>query len=217
MRLSPTRRMMVYVCGILFLSCGVVMNARTGLGVAPMSTVPYLMYIIEGLSLGTASFIVYCVFVVAQLLLVRYPDVKILLQIPVSLLFSVFIDVLDIWLFPFTATGLIDGLVMLVIAVSFTALGVTLIVSARFVPVAPDGMVQTLSQVFHCEFGEAKYFFDGSCVGISLVYGLVRTGAAVGIGIGTVAAALLAGGICTFWGRLLNRRLMAFMEEPASM
>ena len=75
------------------------MNARTGLGVAPMSTVPYLMYIIEGLSLGTASFIVYCVFVVAQLLLVRYPDVKILLQIPVSLLFSVFIDVLDIWLF----------------------------------------------------------------------------------------------------------------------
>lgn len=107
---------MVYVCGILFLSCGVVMNVRTGLGVAPMSTVPYLMYIIEGLSLGTASFIVYCVFVVAQLLLVRYPDVKILLQIPVSLLFSVFIDVLDIWLFPFTATGLIDGLVMLVIA-----------------------------------------------------------------------------------------------------
>lgn len=193
------------------------MNARTGLGVAPMSTVPYLMYIIEGLSLGTASFIVYCVFVVAQLLLVRYPDVKILLQIPVSLLFSVFIDVLDIWLFPFTATGLIDGLVMLVIAVSFTALGVTPIVSARLVPVAPDGMVQALSQVFHCEFGKAKYFFDGSCVGISLVYGLVRTGAAVGIGIGTVAAALLAGGICTFWGRLLNRRLMAFMEEPASM
>ena len=98
-----------------------------------------------------------------------------------------------------------------------TALGVTLGVSARLVPVAPDGMVQTLSQVFHCEFGKAKYFFDGSCVGISLVYGLVRTGAAVGIGIGTVAAALLAGDICTFWGRLLNRRLMAFMEEPASM
>lgn len=52
---------------------------------------------------------------------------------------------------------------------------------------------------------------------IALVYGLVRTGSVVGIGIGTVAAALLAGGICTFWGRLLNRRLMAFMEEPASM
>lgn len=80
-----------------------------------------------------------------------------------------------------------------------TALGVTLGVSARLVPVAPDGMVQTLSQVFHCEFGKAKYFFDGSCVCIALVYGLVRTGAVVGIGIGTVAAALLAGGICTFW------------------
>ena len=126
MRQSLTRRMMVYICGLLFLNCGVVMNARTALGVTP-------------------------------------------------------------------------------------------IVSARLVPVAPDGMVQTLSQVFHCEFGKAKYFFDGSCVCIALVYGLVRTGAVVGIGIGTVAAALLAGGICTFWGRLLNRRLMAFMEEPASM
>lgn len=217
MRQNLARRMMVYVCGLLFLSCGVVMNARTGLGVAPISTVPYVMYIIEGLSLGTASFVVYCVFVVAQLFLVRYPDVKILLQIPVSLLFGVFIDVLDIWLFPFAATGLIDGLVMLVIAVLFTTLGVTLIVSARLVPVAPDGMVQTLSQVFHCEFGKVKYLFDGTCLCIALAYGLVRTGAVVGIGIGTVVAVLLSGGICTFWGRLLNRRLMAFMEEPANM
>ena len=54
-------------------------------------------------------------------------------------------------------------------------------------------------------------------MGISLVYGLVRTGAVVGIGIGTVVAVLLSGGICTFWGRLLNRRHMAFMEEPANM
>ena len=72
MRQNLARRMMVYVCGLLFLSCGVVMNARTGLGVAPISTVPYVMYAIEGLSLGTASFAVYCVFVVAQLC--RYPS-----------------------------------------------------------------------------------------------------------------------------------------------
>lgn len=208
---------MVYVCGLLFLSCGVVMNARTGLGVAPISTVPYVMYAIEGLSLGTASFAVYCVFVVAQLCMVRYPDVKILMQIPVTLLFGALIDVLNIWLFPFTATGLVDGLIMLVLAVSFTTLGVTLIVSARLVPVAPDGMVQTLSQALHCEFGKAKYLFDGACLCIALAYGLVRTGAVVGIGIGTVVAVFLSGGICTFWGRLLNRRLMAFMEEPANM
>lgn len=31
-RQNLARRMMVYVCGILFLSCGVVMNARTALG-----------------------------------------------------------------------------------------------------------------------------------------------------------------------------------------
>ncbi len=123
MRQNLARRMMVYVCGLLFLSCGVVMNARTGLGVAPISTVPYVMYAIEGLSLGTASFAVYCVFVVAQLCMVRYPDVKILMQIPVTLLFGALIDVLNIWLFPFTATGLVDGLIMLVLAVSFTTLG----------------------------------------------------------------------------------------------
>ncbi len=217
MRQNLARRMMVYVCGLLFLSCGVVMNARTGLGVAPISTVPYVMYAIEGLSLGTASFAVYCVFVVAQLCMVRYPDVKILMQIPVTLLFGALIDVLNIWLFPFTATGLVDGLIMLVLAVSFTTLGVTLLVSARLAPVAPDGMVQTLSQALHCEFGKAKYLFDGTCLCIALAYGLVRTGAVVGIGIGTVVAVFLSGAICTFWGRLLNRRLMAFMEEPANM
>lgn len=206
------RRMVVYLAGVVILCLGVVLNTRTGLGTAAMSTIPYSIQLIEGISLGTASFAIYCIFVVLQLIMVRYFDVKILLQIPVSLLFGVLTDVFDIWVLPFRATGLVDGLVMLAFAITLTGLGVTLVVSARLVPVATDGMVQTLAQKLGWEFGKTKYLFDGTCASITIVYSLVRVGHVVGIGLGTIAAVLLTGGVCTCWGRLLKRPIADYVN-----
>lgn len=205
------RRIAVYLAGVVVLCLGVVLNTRTGLGTAAMSTIPYSMQLIEGVSLGTASFAIYCIFVVLQLAMVRYFDVKILLQIPVSLLFGVLTDVFDIWVLPFYATSFVASLVMLACAILLTGLGVTLVVSARLVPVATDGMVQTLAEKLGWEFGKAKYLFDGTCACITIVYSFVRVGHIVGIGLGTVAAVLFTGGVCTMWGRLLNEPLTRFM------
>lgn len=208
---SLARRIAVYLVGVVVLCLGVVLNTRTGLGTAAMSTIPYSMQLIEGVSLGTASFAIYCIFVVLQLAMVRYFDVKILLQIPVSLLFGVLTDVFDIWVLPFYATSFAISLVMLACAILLTGLGVTLVVSARLVPVATDGMVQTLAEKLGWEFGKAKYLFDGTCACITIVYSLVRVGHVVGIGLGTVAAVLCTGGVCTMWGRLLKEPLARFM------
>ena len=205
------RRIAVYLAGVVVLCLGVVLNTRTGLGTAAMSTIPYSMQLIEGVSLGTASFAIYCVFVVLQLAMVRYFDVKILLQIPVSLLFGVLTDVFDIWVLPFYATSFAASLVMLACAILLTGLGVTLVVSARLVPVATDGMVQTLAEKLGWEFGKAKDLFDGTCACITIVYSFVRVGHIVGIGLGTVAAVLFTGGVCTMWGRLLKEPLARFM------
>lgn len=211
-RTAFIRRVVVYLAGVVILCLGVVLNTRTGMGTAAMSTIPYSIQLIEGISLGTASFTIYCIFVVLQLVMVRYFDVKILLQIPVSLLFGVLTDVFDIWVLPIHATGMVDGLVMLACAIALTGLGVTLVVSARLVPVATDGMVQTLAEKLGWEFGKAKYLFDGTCAAITITYSLVRVGHVVGIGLGTVAAVLLTGEVCILWGRLLRQSVARFIS-----
>ena len=207
----PVHRIVVYLVGVVVLCMGVVLNTKTGLGTSAMSTIPYAMHLIEGISLGTATVIIYGIFVMLQLALVRRLDLKIILQVPVSLLFGAAIDFLDLWVFRFQAQGLADGLVMLVVAIALTALGVTLVVSARLVPVATDGMVQTLSDVTGWEFGKTKYVFDGTCLCVTLAYSLIRVGYPVGIGMGTVCAVLLTGGACSVWNRLLGERLALFM------
>lgn len=205
----------MYALGVLVLCMGVVLNTKTGLGTAAMSTIPYAIQTIEGISLGTAMFAIYAVFVVIQLALVRRLDVKVLLQVPVSLLFGVAIDVFDIFVFRFSAQGLADAIVMLVVAIALTSLGVTLVVSARLVPVATDGIVQTLSDVSGWEFGRTKYAFDAACLCVTLAYSLVRAGHPVGIGFGTVMAVLLTGGACALWGRLLGGPIGRIMgREP---
>lgn len=209
----PLRRFAVYLVGIVTLCSGVVLNTKTGLGTSAMSTIPYSIHLIEGLSLGTATTAIYAVFVITQLLLLRHLDVRVILQIPVSLLFGVAIDIFDLVVFRFQAQGLADGIPMLIVAIALTALGVTLVVSARIVPVATDGLVQTLSDVLGWAFGRTKYAFDVSCLAVTLAYTMLRVGHPLGIGLGTVVAVLLTGGACAVWGKLLGEHVSRFMAE----
>lgn len=211
------RRLVVYLVGIVVLCMGVVLNTKTGLGTSAMSTIPFAMQRIEGISLGTASVVIYSIFVVIQLVLARRIDVKVLVQVPVSLLFGVGIDFFDMIVFPGQAQGMLDGIPMLFVAIVLTALGITLVVSANLVPVATDGLVKALSSFFRWEFGKAKLAFDATCLCVTLMYSVARVGHPVGIGLGTILAVLFTGPFCALWGRLLGGRLASFMSEGANV
>ena len=58
--------------GMLVFCFGVVLNTKTGLGVAAVNNVPYTISVIEGVSLGTATMMLYLVLVAAQCLLLRH-------------------------------------------------------------------------------------------------------------------------------------------------
>ena len=100
-----------------------------------------------------------------------------------------------------------DGFAMLLVATALVGLGITLVVSQRLVPVAPDGCVQTIADVAGWEFGRAKYTFDAAFLLLTLGYGMLRVGWPVGIGLGTLAAVCLTGGSCSLWRRLIGRYL----------
>lgn len=189
--------------GMLIFCFGIVLNTKTGLGVAAVNNVPYTISTIENLSLGTATMILYLMLVVVQCLLLRAIPIKVLLQAPMSILIGWIVDFFNDHVLTFEAQGLMDGAFLLCCAIPITAMGVTMVVNTDLIPAAPDGMVNTLSRVLGWDFGHTKYTFDLSMLALSAVYALARTGHLIGIGAGTILSALLVGQLCRVFGRAL--------------
>ena len=198
------RRGSTFCVGLLILCFGVVLNTKTGLGVAPINTVPYTVSEVEKISLGTATMLLYFLFAGAQCLLRHSLGWKIILQVPMSVLIGRIVDLFDDHILNFQAQGLLDGVFLLCCAIPLTALGTTLVVQTDLIPAAPDGMVRAFGDALGWDFGKAKYTFDLIMIALSIGYGMLRAGHIVGIGVGTVVAALLTGRLCRLFSYLLS-------------
>ena len=86
---------MILLCaGLSVMAIGVAFSIKAALGTSPISSVPFVTGTIFGLSVGTTTVIMNCVFVVIQILILRKRfEWFQLLQIPASFLFGVMIDV----------------------------------------------------------------------------------------------------------------------------
>lgn len=99
------------------------------MGVSPINSIPYVAMHLVPLSLGTLSLVFYLVNIAAELVLSeRKQYISILLQLPVSLLFGVVIDLWDALLPP--AGNLAIQIVCLCGSIFLTAFGIMLIVIA---------------------------------------------------------------------------------------
>ena len=100
------RRGITFCAGLVILCFGIVLNTKTGLGVASINTAPYTLSEVEGISLGTATMLLYFVFAGAQCLLRRSLGWKILLQVPMSILIGRIVDFFNDYVLTFQAQGL---------------------------------------------------------------------------------------------------------------
>ena len=207
------KRLGLYFLGILILGFGIVLNTKTGLGVAAINSVPFGISEMTNLSLGMATTILYIIFVGVQLLIYQKLDFKVLLQIP----FSYFMGyVLDFYnnLLNFTVTSLPVALVLLAIAILATALGAYVVVTLDLIPNPADGMVKALSQVIDKEFGKTKLLFDCGMMLVTIITTCHRlAGKIIGIGIGTILSAGFIGQIIVIYNRYFTKHLTLIVEN----
>ena len=94
------RRIVVYCLGIVILALGITLNTKAALGVSPIISIPYALSKINNLELGTITFVIYCVFIFIQLLLLRKDfKLRMLLQVVASFLTSLFISIFNRYVF----------------------------------------------------------------------------------------------------------------------
>ena len=110
-----------YLVGLLVLALGISLNTKTGLGVSPIISVSYSISTIWNLNFGNMTMVLYCIFVLVEILLhtilcrkeLKREDIALehanemnlklvlimdLLQIPLSLVFTRFLNVFGAWI-----------------------------------------------------------------------------------------------------------------------
>lgn len=188
-------RWVIYVIGMLVLAMGLTLNTKTGLGVSPILSLAYCSTQIWGVNLGDATFVLYTIFVIAQLIIRgKHRQWYDLLQLPLSLVFSRVLNLYDRFItYDPAKHGLPSNLVCLALAILVTGVGVSMTVNMRLVPNPGDGIVQAIADLIGRDQGFAKNCFDLVCVVLTVILSLATLGKITAVGLGTVLAMLFVG------------------------
>lgn len=187
-------RWLLLVWGMLVATAGIVFITRAGLGTTPISTVPFTVGEITGLTFGEATFAVNILFVLVQWVLLRSRfHYSSFFQIPIVSVFSWFIDLHMGWTAwigddPYVVRflwGLLGNL--------FLAFGIYWQVASKTIVQPGEGMVLAFSVVLRKSFGTIKIWNDVTLVVLAVLLGFVFLGHVAGVREGTVVSAFLVG------------------------
>lgn len=92
------KRFIVFVVGMNVLAIGIILNTKSLLGVGSINTLPYALANILSVSLGIMTTMVYLVFIIIQLILLKRFDLQVIIQLPFSFIFGYLIDFYDLFL-----------------------------------------------------------------------------------------------------------------------
>ena len=186
-------RLAIYCLGLLILAFGIALAVNSNLGVSPVSSLPYVVSQIAGISLGTCTILVYICYILLQMVISRKFQPALLLQLVFSTIFGWFVDGAKWVLGDFCLPGYLGQLVMLAASILLIGFSLVLYIDVQLAPMPAEGLVGCLSEKLGKPFSSMKTLVDCSSVLIGAVLSLVFLGKLVGIREGTILTALLVG------------------------
>ncbi|MBQ7099647.1 MAG: hypothetical protein IJO05_08015 [Oscillospiraceae bacterium] len=186
-------RLAIYCLGLLILAFGIALAVNSNLGVSPVSSLPYVISQIAGISLGTCTILVYICYILLQMVISRKFQPALLLQLVFSTIFGWFVDGAKWVLGDFCLPTYFGQLAMLAASILLIGFSLVLYIDVQLAPMPAEGLVGCLCEKLGKPFSSMKTFVDCSSVLIGAVLSLLFLGKLVGIREGTVLTALLVG------------------------
>ena len=200
-------RYLTFIAGLYFLSLGIVLIVASTLGTTPISSVNYVVTLHTPITLGTATVLINVLLIAGQFWLIRSglgtrkDRIEILLQLPFSLVFSIFIDINMAFIGSIEPTSYPMALAMLGAGCLSQATGVVLELKPNVAIMSAEGFVKYAARRYNKDFGRLKVIFDVVLVSSALLLGIACSGHIEGVREGTVIAALSTGFIVSFLSR----------------
>lgn len=190
------------VIAVIINSFGVVLMLYSGAGISAISSVPYAFSeVLPFLSLGTWTYLFQAALVFSLMVLRRKFVVSYLFSFVVGFFFGELLDVHELWI-----DVLPENLPCLVLyfVVSYLLICIGIALSNRCgLPIIPtDLFPRELSQITGIGYPKIKISFDAICLVVTAGMTFFFLGHVMGLGIGTVLAALTMGktiGIIGSW------------------
>jgi uncharacterized protein len=198
------KRLSIYIIGLFLLALGATFSILAGIGVSPVTSLPYALALITPLSVGVTTVLANFIFIILQAILLKEIRWKnFFIQLIIAFLFGSFMD-LTIWL----TKGLPDAnsivliIVYLALSLVIVAFGLLLYFTANLPTMPYDSLTHVIANTWKMKFSKAKITSDMINVIISLIICLLFIHSFGAIGIGTFIAAY---GIGKIVGVLLHK------------
>lgn len=221
-------RIALYLLGMLILAVSLTLNTKVTLGVSSIISVAYCVSALSGCSIGDTTLVWFILLIVIQIvlhLIRKAPNWKQIilfdvLQLPLSLVFTrcmnLVAEVIPVFEEAYAGTfwgGIWGRLCLLVLAIVLTGIGAALTLDMRLIPNPGDGIVQAIADFFSKPVGTAKNLTDICCVTLAALIALCFARKIIGIGLGTLLAALTTGRVLALFNRLFAARLSRLVPE----
>lgn len=184
----------MFICGIATMTFGIALSCKANLGTSPISSVPWVLSLCTPFSVGFLTIAMNLLFVAVQPLLLRaFYWRELMGQVIVTIPFGNSIDFFMWVLQDYNPDTLLERWIACLASVVILAFGVFLEVRAKIFLAAGEGLVNVLAFITKRKFSTLKNCFDITLVSISVIISLFEFGALRGVGLGTIAAAVLVG------------------------
>ena len=204
------KRYLLFVLGLFVSSVGVVLVTKGNLGTSCISSVPYVLSLVFPMSMGVFTILFSLILIVAQLaILGKNFKLEHALQIPVSILFGWFIDLVMPAFAFLNPQSYLEKLIVVLIGCVVVGVSVYLQVLADVVMLPGESFVRSVVKRWNTEFGATKITFDVSISLLAAAISLVCTGRLMGVREGTLIASILVGYIA----RWLKKKLYFLPEK----
>lgn len=203
------KRYSILFLGFLAIAIGVALSVKANLGISPLSCLPFILGEGTKWTMGQYTIFINVVFLAVQILLLRKKFEWIqLTQLPLSIVFGVVLDFALLCVQDLNPSSYFMKWVFCLVGCVVLAFGVYLEIKSEAILLPTEGIMVAVETVFHVEFGRVKVLFDVSLVILAVVASWLLFGNIIGVGEGTIAAALLTGALV----RLYNEKLDWLMQ-----
>lgn len=216
---KTAKRLLFYIGGIFLLAIGINISKAAGLGISPVSALPYAVELIWGLELGKATILIQVVFILLQILLLRksYKAIQ-LLQMACLYLLSFFIKYTstDYLLMALPQPNIyIFKLIYLFISIVIIGMGVSFYLISGFLPIPVEGFMKAIVEFSHgrFKFHNVKITVDSGLVLFSALLSFIFLKEVKTVREGTVLSAILVGKVVGYIFKQHGERITNWFER----
>ena len=169
-----TRRIILFILGLLICSLGDSMNFKAAIGVTPYEATQLTAFYITGIKVGTLAMISNFILLAGQFLVKRKISVSLLIQIPLCIVQGYILNLIIYILFGNLTLNYPMKVVFLLCGVILAGIGVGMMVFADVTVFPLEGFCKVLSEKTNIGFAKirqgADILFVISCLLVSLIF-----------------------------------------------